>query len=484
MKSKRMIIWILAGLVFLAACILRLYRFEEFVTFLGDQGRDAIIAKRIVTFENFPAIGAPSSVGQIYLGPFYYYLIAIFLPLFGYNPAGLAYGVALIWLIALPCIWYLVYKRFGMTVSLLVLIFLSFSQSMIELSRFSWNPNLLPVFSFFTFYFLYQWMKEKNWMYALLFGSFLSFTIQLHYLALLLFPTIGLAYLFYFPRTFKLKNLITQTGMAIGAFIFFSVPLILFDLKHDFLNARNFLALFTEGKVSSDASYFDKLQTSLHQFFIHSFQLTIPTEYVFLFFILLVVCFGCIALRIKSRFLLLNLSNFVIYLLGFALLSSPPHMHYFGPVYVSTYLLVTTIPTLFRKNYIHIILASIVAVSFIYYNFLKYPYFTQETNNQIVLAETIAKSFMPYIGKQPIQIVTIPFTETDAHYRYFLEIKGYEILAQDSPAQPEELFVMCFQECIPQDDPQWQIAAFQNKKVITSWKIDRVTIYKIIHGTP
>jgi len=49
---------------------LRFYRLNDFAMFLSDQGRDAIIIKRILTGEHFPAIGAPTSVGQVYLGPF------------------------------------------------------------------------------------------------------------------------------------------------------------------------------------------------------------------------------------------------------------------------------------------------------------------------------------------------------------------------------------------------------------------------------
>jgi hypothetical protein len=484
LHPKQKIIWIIAGVIFIIACVLRLYKFEEFVTFLGDQGRDAIIAKRIVTLENLPAIGAPSSVGQIYLGPFYYYLIAIFLPLFGFNPVGLAYAVTCMWLLGIAAIWYLMYRKLGAAVSLLLLILISFSASFIELSRFSWNPNLLPIFSFFTLYFFYRWMTARTWWYALLLGSFLAFSIQLHYLALLLFPTIGLAYLFYIVPSFKPLQTIRQSAIAIGTFLFFNVPLILFDLTHNFMNYKGFIALFTEGKVASEGSYIDQLQTTIQQFVIHTFQVTVPNEYVFIVFSLFIVFIGFIVWKLKSRFLLLHFMNLIVYIFGFAALSSSRYLHYFGPVYISAYLLIAILPAVSKKIYIRIMIVAIIACSFIYLNISRYPYFTNKPNNQIQYAQMIATSFHPYIEKQPIQMVTIPFTETDAHYRYFLELDGYDILAHDSAEQPEELFVLCFEECKPLDDPQWQIAAFQNKKLKTSWKIDRVTIYKIIHGTP
>src|SRR3989344_2321104 len=95
-SKEKLFFFILLPVVFL-----RFFKLAEFAMFLGDQGRDAIIIKRIITLEHFPAIGPPSSLGQIYLGPFYYYLIAPFLFLSRFNPVGPALGVALISIIGI-----------------------------------------------------------------------------------------------------------------------------------------------------------------------------------------------------------------------------------------------------------------------------------------------------------------------------------------------------------------------------------------------
>jgi len=146
-----MLFWALqiSGPAFLIGILLRFYKIGPFVTFLGDQGRDAFIVKQILTFEHWPAIGAPSSIGQIYLGPFYYYLVAPFLLLFNFNPVGLAYGVAILTIIFMMFTHAVVKKKFGLTISLLLLALITFSHNLVDLSRFSWNPNLLPFFVFF-----------------------------------------------------------------------------------------------------------------------------------------------------------------------------------------------------------------------------------------------------------------------------------------------------------------------------------------------
>src|SRR5690606_5719659 len=176
---------------------------DPFMTFLGDQGRDAIIIKRLITFEDLPAIGAPSSVGQIFLGPFYYYLVAPFLLLFNFNPAGLGIGVAILSVLFLGYLAYVIYKQFGIFVSAIFIGLSTFSFSLVELSRFSWNPNLLPYFSFTLIFFFYKWMKEKSVLYAALTGAFLAFCMQLHYLAMLIFIPIGLVYIFTFIKEKK-----------------------------------------------------------------------------------------------------------------------------------------------------------------------------------------------------------------------------------------------------------------------------------------
>lgn len=73
---------------------LRLYRLEASLQFLGDQGRDALVMYRLIKGD-WPFIGPITSVGNFYLGPLYYYLMAPFLWLSGYNPVGPAIATAL-----------------------------------------------------------------------------------------------------------------------------------------------------------------------------------------------------------------------------------------------------------------------------------------------------------------------------------------------------------------------------------------------------
>src|SRR3990167_11025306 len=93
-KNKKELVVI--GLILLIGAFFRLYKISSYMTFLGDEGRDVIIVRRIFTELHPPLIGPGTSVGGMYLGPLYYYLMAIPLLIAGFSPVGPAVMVALL----------------------------------------------------------------------------------------------------------------------------------------------------------------------------------------------------------------------------------------------------------------------------------------------------------------------------------------------------------------------------------------------------
>ena len=93
---------ILLGILGLAA-ILRLYRIGDYMNFLGDEGRDALVVYNIL-HGKLTLLGPTSSVGGFFLGPIYYYFSAPFLFLSKFDPVGPAimvalFGIATVWLV-------------------------------------------------------------------------------------------------------------------------------------------------------------------------------------------------------------------------------------------------------------------------------------------------------------------------------------------------------------------------------------------------
>src|SRR4030042_6610505 len=105
-KQKKITTSLVIGIILVGA-FLRLYRLPETVMFQGDQGRDAIVVKRLIKNADWVLLGPVTSVGNMYLGPFYYYFMAPWLWLTYPNPIGPAYGVALVSILTLPLLYYL-----------------------------------------------------------------------------------------------------------------------------------------------------------------------------------------------------------------------------------------------------------------------------------------------------------------------------------------------------------------------------------------
>ncbi len=484
--------FILPFLIILVAVFLRFYKFEEFVTFLGDQGRDAIIIKRIVTFEHFPAIGPPSSIGQIYLGPFYYYLIAPFLLFFNFNPIGPAAGVALLSILGIIFSHFVVRKEINHLVALIFTIFLTFSAVNIQFSRFSWNPNLLPIFSFFTLYFYYKTFTTKNKLHAILFGSFLSFSIQLHHLAFLLIIPIFLSYLssrIYFGISLKriLKLVQDDIGnilISIFSSLLFSFPLIIFDLRHNFLNSKNLVRFFFEGNPTDHEQFFSRFLETNSSFFSDVFQINM-NPYIALFLTIAIIFLVAKKyLSQKHLFIHLHTLNFIFFILAFSFFNSSRNAHYYSPIYFSFFLVLSwIIANIVKNKTVQFLIIFLIVLIYVSLNIKSLNYFFFSAgNNQIKKAEIIAKSIVKENPRTPYQTVALPYVETDGHIRYFLEIKGKRPLPADTLSNPKELYVLCFEkDCQVMGNPQWQIAAFKKAKIDKIWTVEGVKIHKLVH---
>ena len=264
---KRNILLFFLITLFATFAFLRMYKLAEFVTFLGDQGRDAIIIRNILTLKHFPAIGPVTSVGQVYLGPFYYYFMAPWLLFSAFDPIGLAYGSAILSMVFLFLTYLCIRDLFDEITAVTSTVLIGFSSVLIEFARFSWNPNLLPYFAFFTVYALVKSIQTSKLKYYLLLGALLSFSIQLHYLALFLIPSVAAVLIAYhFINRSSIKITVRNWLYAAGAFILFSIPLIIFDLRHEFINAKSFATFFTKSGAPS-GNFINSLHQTMFFFF-------------------------------------------------------------------------------------------------------------------------------------------------------------------------------------------------------------------------
>lgn len=481
LRNKKEFLFLIIIVAF--GAFLRFYHLEQFANFLADQGRDAIIIKRIATFEHFTAIGAPTSIGHIFLGPFYYYFIAPWFWLFNFQPVGLVFGVAFFSTVYLCANYFIVKELIGKKVALVSTLLLAFSTTLIEFSRFSWNPNLLPFFAFLTYYFLYKGLKEKKLFLFLVFGFFLSFSIQLHYLALfLIFPSIVYFLIDFFKDKKNYRFFIIAALFSLFTFILGSSPLIIFDLKHQFLNTKSFIAFFQ----SPDRIATNKLDNFLLTFnYLNKYvlNLTIPMIITNCFLLIIIgfVIYKFILGKDKDYSQKSILIFFFFSLVGVSLYPGPKHAHYFGIVFPFYYIILSVFMAFLAKNLFQKALIGLLLIVVIYLNAPGYRFLYADQLNQIYHAQKVSAFLYEQIGNRAFNFAVQPDSWQEDAYLYFLELRGKRPANREKQEVTDQMFVVCGDPCNLYTTPSWNVKMFGEFMIKNEWKVEGVKIYKLIH---
>lgn len=482
MKIKKLLRnpYILATIVlFLIGFFLRMYKIDSFITFLGDQGRDAIVMKRIITLEHFPGIGASSSVGNVFLGPFYYYFAAPWLLLTNFSPLGPAIGVAVFGSLMIPASYFMAKDLFNERVGLLMAAFTAFSVVFVDLSRFSWNPNLLPFSALLTFYFFVKGFQKNCWRDYGLAGVFIGISMQFHYVSL----AFGLPMLLVFAWDFyqkrkKLLQPIRNLGAMIVGVAIVLAPLIIFDLRNNFINTRAFMQIFTTAESVSSVRGFGEILYTFTQFSGYALQFEISD--IVGTILLGSMIAGMWFARKQKEPLSLLLGFFLVMLVITSYFTQKKIIHYFGALYPLYYLILAYALNIFwEKKSLKWVVVMFMGL-FVFLNARNYDFVNSGGARQIDRSIRIARSIEERITVDTYQVASLPDKFGDTTYRYFLEVWGNRPLEKDTREQADELFVVCVGECTPIGDPLWDIAFFQPTEVVDTWDIEDVTIYKLI----
>ncbi|MCX7996255.1 MAG: hypothetical protein N2691_00645 [Patescibacteria group bacterium] len=481
-----------AGFILCIAAWLRLTDIGEYITFLGDQGRDAIAMKRIITGEDFPGIGPRSSIGQLYLGPFYYYLMAPFLAASGFDPVGPAIGVAVVTLLAMGLAAWRIRKDINPFTALLFLALVTVSYSQLWLSRFSWNPNLLPVFSFAASYLAYKTATSRHPVAAGLLGFSIAAALQLHYLMLLALPAIAGVVLWGAFRERNSKNglriYLRNIIIAAATFTLTFAPFIVFDLRNNFLNFRGLIGIFTESQFQSESTYLERLISVLNGFLTHVLQIEVAGAAGWLLFVFLLASVaGTLVRRIKvSPVITIHVITILSFIFMFALIDTSRFMHYYTPVYWSLFLLVAYWVSRIPFRQVAVVAAVVILCGYTFLNMQKYDHTRGPGNFQTRIAESIADDILSLGIEEPYYLISVPLSHTNDHIRYYLELKGKQPLPSESTDPARNIVFLCYEKgenaCNVTEDNQYQAVIFGDKKITGIVDNPEVKIFKVVHA--
>lgn len=500
---------ILLLVILCVSAFMRLYKISEYMTFLGDEGRDALVAKEIIE-GNLTLLGPRASAGDFFLGPIYYYMIAPFLAIFNYDPVGPAILVALIGVATVFLVYFFTQRFFGKKAGFAAAILYSLSPIVISFSRSSWNPNPVPFFTLLLIFFLYYSVKKNNIKLSLFVGFILGILLQLHYIAvfigIIIFIFILVGNLLNDKKNVLKKYLFQYLSIFIGFIVGLS-PFLLFELRHGFPNIKTifgfiFIDNFQVERVK-ELSHLEIIQDVLFRLYARLVLNYPPVEQLDMFSQLHLLTLQIItaALIIGSLVALLIAKNNLVkvliltwlfiglFLFGFY--KKEIYDYYFGFLFPVPFILIGNMIGLildFRKiKYAGLTIGGAILLLLIVNLVLQNP-FRHPGNNQKREAENIANKVIEVSEGKPYNFALITSGNSDHVYRYFLEIKGREpIVIENTDNDPErnsvtdQLIVVCDSECKPIGNSLWEVAGFGRAEIAGQWEVPFVTIYKLIH---
>jgi hypothetical protein len=250
-NHNRRIILISILIILLFSAFFRFYKLNQWMTFGMDQEYEALIVRNIFTLHHFPLIGVNASDTGLYLGPFFIYFAAIPFALFKGNPVGWAITASLVGVLVTYLIFKVSQSLFSVRVGIFASLIYAVSFLVAFYDRQFWNPVLVPLFSLIIGYLTIKLLSKKTNclpLLALVFGI----AIQSHLSILIFLPVLVFA---------VIKNLkfITRKVLIISVILFLltQLPIIAFDLRHNFTNTRALLHLITNNSfVNTGTSTF------------------------------------------------------------------------------------------------------------------------------------------------------------------------------------------------------------------------------------
>lgn len=240
-------------LIVVVSSFTHLYRIDQTFIFHNDEARDVLIVKKMIDTGSPVLLGPQTSVGNMYLGPFYYYLMLPALLLTKMDPVGPAIMVALFGVLTTLLLFWFGSKKHGLLAGTITALFYALSPVMLHYSRSSWNPNLIP---FFTMLLLFSYDLKTRWGWFIL-GLAAGVIFQLHYVALVVVVLVLLGKLRQKPRRIDLF-------IMIFGFFLTSSPFWLFEVRHQFVNSQAFLTFLREGSQTahSNSNYLARLYSN------------------------------------------------------------------------------------------------------------------------------------------------------------------------------------------------------------------------------
>lgn len=330
---------ILLGAILIIGLVFRTYQIVQRYDFGLDQDLQGWIVKDIVVDHHLRLIGQLTSAKGIYVGPIFYYSLIPFYLLTHMDPIGGLIPVTILGMLTLISYYYVFNRLFNKYIALIITLIQAVSIPIVILDRWvvpSTPTNLWQVW----FFFAVVMLARGNLTTLPLLAVLISLIWNIH---IALIPAL-LAVPAAFLVSKKLPTL-KQTITFFAVLIITSAPLILFELKHNFLQTVSFFKDFTSNNISANENYVsgfqkilvvvEKFGSSIALLYINSLDMKYVVGPLIVLLLLLLTVLLTYRKILKFRDLI-PLYAWILGVVGFYMVSSIPVSEYY---FFNTYII-------------------------------------------------------------------------------------------------------------------------------------------------
>jgi len=260
-------------------------------------------------------------------------------------------------------------------------------------------------------------------------------------------------------------------------------PLLIFDIRHNFLNSKALYKFITVRQETISVNPFSSVSKAYPIYEqINSSLLTAKTEPLGKIVSIFIILFLVLIPFLNKKIIIIWLFSGLI---GLSLYKQNVYDHYFGFMFPIPFLLIGFFwEKLYNSKYK--IFGILFLAILIFINLTNNP-LRNSPNNQMKRAINVANKIIEESKGQNFNIAVVAEQNYEDGYQYFLEknnSKMIEIDAQLTETVTDQLFVICEkikEECDPTHSAKAEVANFGWSIISQQWTVDGVQLYKLIH---
>lgn len=217
------------GALFLLHMFFMFYKLESRAPFGWDQVDNAWAAMRIITAHEFPLVGmiAKQNTGM-FIGPLYYYFVAIFYFFTNMDPVASPIIAAVTSIFSFWVLYFVASRLFSTRVALVSTAIYTISNFVIGTERIQWPVNFIAPLSLLSLYFLHNIIQGRT-IYFIHLGAVVGLLFHIHFTAIW-YPFIILLSL---PFVSRNRRMLWHLALGLTVGVLFLIPQFIYYFQHN-----------------------------------------------------------------------------------------------------------------------------------------------------------------------------------------------------------------------------------------------------------